>query len=102
MESGTEDIRQKLNFETARIPWAELQRHFARGHVVKVAQGVDLLEVAEALGLDEVTKVSRWMSHGVIAVATLDDAREWNRDQASPWAVVVAPWVLVQNPVEVG
>src|SRR5690554_6148842 len=40
------DLRQHLNGETARIAWRELERHFARGAVVTVDPGLDLIDVA--------------------------------------------------------
>ncbi|MFT5113162.1 MAG: hypothetical protein ACI8P9_002490, partial [Parasphingorhabdus sp.] len=29
--------------------------------------------------------------------AEIEDARRWNESQSELWAVVVAPWVLVQE-----
>ena len=38
-------VRALLNAQTGRIGWPELARHFARGVVVCVAEGEDLLAV---------------------------------------------------------
>ena len=44
------ELRQKVNRETARLPWSELMRHFASGNVVWVADELDLVEVAVRVG----------------------------------------------------
>ncbi|ODU01956.1 MAG: hypothetical protein ABS89_06365 [Thiobacillus sp. SCN 63-1177] len=64
-------LRAKLNLETAQLGWPELERHFARGDVIKV-----------------------------IARAGIADAEDWHARQPLFWAVVVAPWVLVQEVVK--
>ncbi len=90
-------LEARLNLETGRIGWGELARHFARGVVVRVAPGTDLVAVATAMAGDDRAAVERWMACGDIAVATTDDARRWARRDEAFWAVVVAPWVLVQE-----
>jgi len=93
-------LREKLNLETGRMDWPALARHFARGVVIKVDAGLDLVEVAAALARDDKARVAQWLNQGRIAKAEVADAQAWNDGQASFWAVVVAPWVLVQAIVE--
>ena len=38
--------RARINQETARLPWRELQRFFAQGRVIAVAPELDLVELA--------------------------------------------------------
>jgi hypothetical protein len=90
------DARDLLNAQTAKIDWEELQRHFARGVVIKVAPQLDLINVAGRLIDDDKTTFEAWLASGQVARATDDDARAWVKSQPSFWAVVVAPWVLVQ------
>jgi len=90
-------LRAKLNLETGRLPWAELQRHFARGVVVRVAQGLDLVEVAYRFAQDDRERVAAWLDSGQVARASDLDARAWQERGAEFWAIVVAPWVLVQE-----
>lgn len=94
-DQGT--LRGELNAETGRLTWTELEPHFARGAVIRVAPELDLVDVAERIVRDDAAAVQAWMSSGRIARASLDDARDWNARQASFWAVVTAPWVLVQE-----
>jgi hypothetical protein len=86
-----------LNAQTGRIGWPELARHFARGNVICVAQGEDLVAVAEALVEDRADEVARLHESGRLHRATDDDAVDWQETGAVFWAVVVAPWVLVQE-----
>jgi len=90
-------LRAKLNGETGRMDWPALARHFARGAVIKIGPDLDLVEVATALARDDKAAVEQWLSAGRIAKAGIEDARTWNDSQATFWAVVVAPWVLVQE-----
>jgi hypothetical protein len=94
----TEDelIYQKLNLETGKIGWPELQRHFARGVIIIVAKELDLVEVAQQFSLNQKDAVQKWIDQGLIRHANDDDAIEWNNVQQQFWAVVAAPWVLVQ------
>lgn len=90
-------LRAKLNAETGRLSWTELQRHFARGVVIKVAPGMDLVEVALGVARDDKTRIADWLATGRMGRASSEDAIDWNARDAVFWAVVTAPWVLVQE-----
>ncbi|MDA8127479.1 MAG: DUF2288 domain-containing protein [Betaproteobacteria bacterium] len=90
-------LRAKLNLETAQLAWPELERHFARGDVIKVAPGLDLVDVALRVAENDSASVQAWLADGRIARADLADAEDWHARQPMFWAVVVAPWVLVQE-----
>ena len=90
-------IRARLNTETARIAWQELAPHFARGSVIVVGSELDLVEVAAAFVEDRQQDVAKWLGDGQLARAQDSHAERWNRDGCEMWAVVVAPWVLVQE-----
>jgi len=91
------DIRQQLNAQTGRLGWKELERHFARGSVIKVAGELDLVEVAACVAQDDKATIEFWLASGRLAPADTEDALVWHGRQAEFWAVVVAPWVLVQE-----
>ena len=99
MEEDEEILKAKLNTETGRIGWDELQKHFARGVVIKVGPTGDLVEIAAAFTRDEKKIVSQAMDNGIISKATDADAIDWQQRKPGFWAVVVAPWVLVQESV---
>jgi hypothetical protein len=89
--------RAKIGSETAKIPWQELQRFFASGKVIWVANELDLVEVACALQQDDVRRVSDWTETLQLAAVSDDQARQWITDDSLLWAVTVKPWVLVQE-----
>ena len=91
------DIRDLLNAQTGRLGWPELERPFARGQVLVVAADLDLIEVAARLVADDATAIQGWLAAGRLARATLDQARDWQARRPGLWAVVTAPWVLVQE-----
>ena len=90
-------LQTQLNNETARIRWAELERHFARGVVVRVASDLDLVAVAAAFVRDDEAAVMDWMSTRRVWRASTEDAQDWHQRNPDLWAVVAAPWVLVQE-----
>ena len=96
LRQDRELLRAKINSETAKIPWLELQRFFAAGRVLLVAPGLDLVDVAYALQQDDIDQVKRWADSAQITPVPDDLARAWVSDEASLWTVVVKPWVLVQ------
>ena len=88
--------KARLNAETGRIGWPELQRSFARGVVISVAAELDLVEVAFHFVHDNQAMVSGWMQQGLVSRASAEDAQSWHNSDVEFWAIVVAPWVLVQ------
>ena len=95
-----EAARLRILGETAKIPWQELQRFFAQGVVVLVKPGLDLVETALQVSLDNREAVQRWTESGEVRAVSDEQAREWLDANALMWAVVVRPWVLVQPLLE--
>lgn len=89
--------RAKVNLETSRIAWKELQKYFASGAVVFVSSKLDLVEVAYQMSVDNKEQVAQWLASGEIAKATDEQAAAWHAADADMWAVVISPWVLVQQ-----
>ena len=97
MTTPSDILRAKLNLETARLTWPELERHFARGVVLRIQPGFDLIEAGLAMAENRAAEVQRWLADGTLAHADMDDARRWHENRQEFWAVVVAPFVLVQE-----
>jgi len=94
-----ETLRAKLHGETAKVGWEELERFFARGMLVHVDAGMDLVTVAESMAEDDCEQFQRWMDDGVVGRLSDTRAREFSERRPDLWAVVVAPWILVQERV---
>lgn len=97
MTEADDILRAKLNAETGKLAWKELERHFARGVVIKVSGELDLVDVALAMTRDDKTSVERMLAGGGIARASAEDAQVWHAQQSVFWAVVTAPWILIQE-----
>ncbi len=93
-------LETRLNTETGRIRWAELERQFARGVLVRVQPQLDLVAVAAAFVRDDEAAVMQWMTARQVWRATEEDAKDWLARDPELWAVVAAPWVLVQEAAE--
>lgn len=87
----------KLLGETAPISWEELQPFFARGALLWVAGAQDLVEVALAVAEDDRSKVANWLAAGVLRKVEVELAEDLLARDPKLWAVVVAPWVLIQE-----
>ena len=90
------ELHNKINSETARIPWVELERHFAQGNVVYVSEELDLIDVAVRISHDDKESLQRWMAEGKVAKVTDEQAQIWAVSNSELWTSVVSPFVLVQ------
>ena len=91
---------EKLHGETARICWLELQRFFAQGAVMQVADTLDLVKVAAWFAEDNHQELEIHFKSGAIAAPSDAQARTWYTQKAELWGVVVAPFVLVQERIK--
>jgi len=99
-ELTDDELRQKLNLETGKIDWSELQRHFARGAVISVSADLDLIEAAIKFTHDDRSVIEDWLTIEKIKRADDDNARQWEHKQPIFWAIVIAPWILVQEQTQ--
>jgi hypothetical protein len=90
-------LRAKLNMETAQMPWRELQRYFASGHIIAIGAGLDMVNVAVMIATDDAQSISLLLKDGQIEKVTDTQAQAWYDLDASLWTVVVKPWILVQE-----
>lgn len=91
------ELRNKVNRETARLPWTELLKHFAQGNVVWVADSLDLVDVAVRISHDDKAHIGQWMEASLLARVSDQQAQEWLQQDAHLWACVVSPFILVQQ-----
>lgn len=83
--------------ETSRIAWKELQRFFASGVAIEASAELDLVEVALQMHSDNKNQFETWLAAGMIGKVTDEQATAWLATDTELWAVVVRPWVLVQE-----
>ncbi|HEY9036796.1 MAG TPA: DUF2288 domain-containing protein [Pseudomonadales bacterium] len=89
--------RAKITLETAAIGWESLLPHFARGAVVAVDGALDLVAVAEHFSRDDADQIKAWMAANQVGKVSDAQAAAWLEQRAEVWAVVIAPWILVQE-----
>lgn len=92
--------KAKVNLETSKIPWLELQRFFAGGLAIAVGKELDLVEVAYQFSIDNKTQVEKWLKDKHIEHVSDQQAKAWVDANSNVWAVVVKPWILVQEAAD--
>lgn len=90
------ELHDKINRETGRVRWSELERHFAQGVVIYVSEELDLIEAALRIAHDDKATIERWMNEGKLAKVSSVQAATWQAADSQLWASVVSPFVLVQ------
>ena len=95
-----QQIMARLNAETSKISWKEMQTFFASGNVVFVDSSLDLVDIASEFSLDNKEVFESLIGCGKVGVVSDQQAQQWFDSDATVWAVVVAPWVLVQPVAE--
>ena len=92
-----EELRAHLHGETSKLPWVDLEKHFARGVVFKVEKGTDILDVAIIMSRDDKDSLEQLINDKKVQGAEIEDAINWHETEASLWTIVIAPFVLVQE-----
>ena len=96
-QSTDAQLRDSLIAETARIPWKDLQRYFAAGQTLSVDASLDLIDVACCFHRDDARQVEQWLQQQLVQPVSIDEAKRWHRFDQVLWAVVIRPWVLLQE-----
>lgn len=96
-DSTDSDLKAKLNCETAKIEWQMLQAHYQQEGVIFVSEQLDLVQVALELAQDNHQQMKNWLDQQLVAKVSPEQHQHWQQRNLQLWAVVVAPWVLVQE-----
>lgn len=94
--SNEQPLLEKLHSETAKISWHDLQPYFANGSLLTVDESLDLVTTAVDFAEDNASELKKKFESRLISPPNNDQARSWYADNVEFWAVVVAPYVLVQ------
>lgn len=97
LQQSSQQLRHRLNGETAKIQWHELQKHYAAGNVMAVSGEADLIEVAIAFHQDQRVQVQSWLNSGMLFEVNDAQAKVWFNNNQQHWAVVIPPFVLIQE-----
>lgn len=99
-ENDPETLKQKLNRDTAKIAWSTLASYQQQDSVIEVKNKLDLIAVACEFTQDNRDQVKEWLDQSQIYKVSDEQARVWKTEDREVWAVVVSPWVLVQQIAE--
>ena len=86
----------RINMETAKISWKELERFFAAGRLISVIDSVDMIKVAQLMEKDDAKAIKEMLDKREIERLSDEKAKVWADTNPTLWAVVVKPWILVQ------
>lgn len=86
----------KINRETARLYWNDIEPHFASGNVISVSTELDLIVVAKAVADDDAPAIKQWMDKQQVIPTSDEQAIAWQKNNAELWAVVIKPLILIQ------
>jgi hypothetical protein len=89
-------LREKLNLETAEIPWKELQICFAQGKLLIIDTAADIIDIASLISENDSEKLKHLIHNDNIAFATPEWIKTYCHEDTLLWAVVVAPYVVAQ------
>jgi hypothetical protein len=95
--TDTPDEPTELNDLVDEAEWDWLIPHAKRDAVVIVDNGLDLVEVGEAIAADNVPIVQRWIEEGQLIKPSPQQLSDWDGDRSKRFrALIVQPFVLVQ------
>lgn len=96
-DNSNETLRTTIRGEIGIIAWAALARFFAAGTAVAVDAELNLADVAFEFSQNNTAAVQQWMSAGKVCRVSDEQAKTWFETDATVAAIVISPWVLVQE-----
>ncbi|MFO0613295.1 MAG: DUF2288 family protein [Polyangiaceae bacterium] len=97
--SMEEALRIRLTETMGPVTFEALAPHLERDAVVIVAPKLALIEAAIAVAQDEKELVEGWIASGTFRKPSPTERQRWKDQMGREWtAVVVQPFVLVQDP----
>jgi len=99
IDPGRDDqaLREELLGQTGTVEWHEMEVHFARGMLIRVAPELDLIDVAMHMVRDRKELIDAWAKESKVVRVNDEDALRWHDQKPTMQALVVPPWVLVQE-----
>jgi hypothetical protein len=97
LEQLIAEEKAKIVAETGTINWQSLEKFYAQGKLILVQDGLNLVDVAYSLSLDETADIESLVEDKQLSRDFNEQARLWHKDDTEVWCVVVKPWILVQS-----
>lgn len=97
MPKQEQDLRSKLEAEIGPAHWKVIRPHFLRGAIIIVSTELDLIDVAVKVAEDDTCTIQAWIEEEKLTKPFPEDAKRWEEDKKELTALVVDPFVLVQD-----
>jgi hypothetical protein len=94
------NLQAELTQALDQAEWEWLEPHLERDAVILVATGLSLVEVGVALATDNAAAVQRWIAEQLIGKPSLAQRAIWTAGNPRFTALIVQPYVLVQERVQ--
>lgn len=92
------ELKNQLAEELAAVEWRDLIPHAQRDALIIVSESLNLLEVGNAIALDQVPTVESWIALKLIFKPTPTDLSNWNLTPDKLFnTLIVQPFVLIQG-----
>lgn len=94
--------REELKQQVMMCGWPELVTHFARGALLVLSPGLDLLEVAEVVAGDDSSAVDGLLDSGGLSKLSDAQAKDYQEraDSVRFQFLILQPYVLAQELLE--
>lgn len=89
--------RQELQQECAAISYSEIERFFAKGMLVLVANDANIIDVALQVQADDTKALELLISQKKVIRVHDEHAIKWSQENSQLLAVTAVPWLLVQE-----
>lgn len=89
-------LEQRFNSETAKISWKELEVFFAKGNLLQIANGEDIISVAQLIVSNAQDDIETLILNKRIEFVTPQWIKQNCQATTELWTLVVAPYVLCQ------
>jgi hypothetical protein len=96
-ERNEENLRGHYGKDLGPIEWVALSKLFASGQVILISPGLDIVDAAVAMGLDQSEKVKNWIDQALLKKMPDELAAIWFEKETIVHALVVSPWVIVKE-----
>ena len=82
---------------TAKISWKELELFYAKGKLIHVSVEYDLIDVGIAFVKDQKQNIEQLLETKKLVHVTSSMAKSYQLNNTTLWALVISPWVLIQD-----
>ncbi len=92
------DIKERLNRDVANTNWQDLIPHVKRDVLIVIDPKLDIIDVSEAIALDQKDLVSDWITQNLITKPSSQQLSSWNSNPQQEFVTsFVQPFVIVQE-----